>query len=87
MADRGGTPNPCTVAMRSSSSSFAADANDTERPSSHHSAVAISRNLQNALAIFISPGVLHSGSNSAGEHTKMLKHFARDVATFNRFKL
>ena len=28
---------------------------------------------------------MHSGSNSAGEHTKMLNAFAREVATFNRF--
>jgi hypothetical protein len=47
--------------------------------------VAISRYLQNAFAIRICSGVLHSGSNSAGEHTKILKAFARDVATFNLF--
>jgi hypothetical protein len=50
-----------------------------------HNAVAISRYLQKAFAIRICSGVLHSGSNSAGEHTKILNAFARDVATFNRF--
>ena len=30
-------------------------------------------------------GARHSGSNKAGEHTKMLKHFAREVATLSRF--
>jgi hypothetical protein len=49
--------------------------------------LASSRYLQNAFAIRICSGVRHSGSNSAGEHTKMLKAFAREVATFNRFKL
>jgi hypothetical protein len=46
----------------------------------------ISKYRQNAFAILICSGVRHSGSNSAGEHTKMLSAFARDVATFNRFK-
>jgi hypothetical protein len=49
--------------------------------------VVISKYLQNAFAILICFGVLHSGSNSAGEHTKMLNALAREVATFNRFKL
>ena len=33
----------------------------------------------------ICSGVLHSGSNNAGEHTKILNAFAREVATFKRF--
>ena len=49
-----------------------------------HSAFAISRYRQNAFAIFICSGVLHSGSNNAGEQTKILKARARDVATFKR---
>jgi hypothetical protein len=48
---------------------------------------AISKYRQNAFAIFICSGGQHSGSNNAGEHTKILKAFAREVATFNRFKL
>jgi hypothetical protein len=51
----------------------------------NHSALDISRYLQSALAIFICAGVLHSGSNSAGEQTRIDRHFAREVATFNRF--
>jgi hypothetical protein len=50
------------------------------------SLTAISKYRQNAFAILICSGVLHSGSNSAGEHTKILNAFAREVATFNRFK-
>jgi hypothetical protein len=50
-----------------------------------HRLFAISEYLQNAFAMRICSGVRHSGSNNAGEQTKMLKHFAREVATFNRF--
>src|ERR1700681_2951055 len=50
-----------------------------------HTLSAISKYRQNAFAIFICSGVLHSGSNNAGEHTKIDRHFAREVATFNRF--
>jgi hypothetical protein len=57
---------------------------DTSDP--RHALSAISKYLQNAFAIRICSGVQHSGSNNAGEHTKMLKAFAC-VATFNRFKL
>jgi len=52
-----------------------------------HKRVASSRYLQNPFAIFICSGVWHSGSNSAGEHTNMLKALAREAATFNRFNL
>src|SRR5258708_5059078 len=34
----------------------------------------------------IHSGVRHSGSNSAGEHTKILKVRSREVATLSRFK-
>jgi len=50
-----------------------------------YSLVAISRYLQKAFAIRICSGVRHSGSNNAGEQTKILNDFAREVATFNRF--
>jgi hypothetical protein len=46
-----------------------------------------SKYRQNAFALRICFGVLHSGSNNAGEHAKMRSAFARDVATFNRFKV
>jgi hypothetical protein len=46
---------------------------------------AISKYRQNAFAIRICSGVRRSGSNSAGEHTRIDRHFAREVATFNRF--
>ena len=59
----------------------------TSRPCDSYSVVDNSRYRQNAFAICICSGVRHSGSNRAGEHTRMLKHFARDVATFRRFKL
>jgi hypothetical protein len=51
-----------------------------------HNSAANSKYRQKAFAIAIWSGVRHSGSKSAGEQTNMLKHFARDVATFNRFK-
>jgi hypothetical protein len=52
-----------------------------------HTLAAISKYLQNAFAMRICSGVRHSGSNNAGEHTKMLNARAREVATFSRFKL
>src|SRR5258708_3227650 len=51
------------------------------------SRVDISRYRQNAFAICICSGVRHSGSKSAGEQTKMLKHRAREVATLSRLRL
>ncbi len=48
---------------------------------------AISTYRHNALASFICLGVLHSGANKRGFATSMHAHWARDVATFRRFKL
>lgn len=42
---------------------------------------------KNIFAIFVCSGVRHSGSNNAGEHTKMLNVLAREVAILSRFKL
>lgn len=50
-----------------------------------HNTFAISRYRQNAFAMRICSGVLHSGSNNWGEQTRMLNALAREVATFNRF--
>src|SRR5580700_103903 len=46
-----------------------------------YSLVASSRYRQNAFAIPMCSGVLHSGSNNAGEHTNTVNAFAREVAT------
>jgi hypothetical protein len=47
----------------------------------------ISKYLQNAFASSICRGVLHSGSNNLGDPTITHTHRAREVATFNRFRL
>ena len=43
-----------------------------------------SRYLQNAFAILICWGVLHSGANTSGLATTTVRQRARDVATFRR---
>ena len=52
-----------------------------------HTLSTISKYRQNAFAMRICSGVRHSGSKSWGEQTRILKHFAREVATLSRFKL
>jgi hypothetical protein len=49
--------------------------------------VAISRYAHNAFANCISRGLWHSGSNNFGLPTTITADIAREVATFNRFKL
>ena len=49
--------------------------------------IAISRYAHSAFANCICLGVLHSGSNNFGLPTKITALIARDVATFNLFKL
>ena len=57
----------------------------TEDPA--YSVLDISKYRQNAFAIRICSGVRHSGSKSAGEQTRMLRHRAREVATLSRLRL
>ena len=52
-----------------------------------HIAVAISKYLQNAFASLMCRGVLHCTWNKAGLATITATHCAREIATFNRFKL
>jgi hypothetical protein len=47
----------------------------------------ISAYLHNAFANCICQGVRHSGSNRAGLATRIHAHWAREVATFSRFRL
>jgi len=48
---------------------------------------ASSRYRHNAFASRICRGLLHSGSNSRGDATRMHAHRAREVATFSRLRL
>ncbi len=46
-----------------------------------------SKNLQNAFASRICPGVRHSGPNSGGFATRIDAHRAREMATLSRLRL